>query len=185
LGDTYNVRVARGSSLIDYSLVMTARPNWQKLWLVQVPLLIISWVFSATGLGVGLIAARDRVARLYAIAALLIGAVLIPNGVFIGDALHGRSRAALSTAAAFTAFVFPLIYHFLMEFPPGIAPTLVWSRVTIFLYAWGTAPFPLTIVVHPMRGRRRSAVDSDHDQAQQSCCEHPTRRSFEPPITFP
>src|SRR5688572_9167654 len=65
-GDTYSVRVARGSSIIDYSLMMTARPNLQKLWLVQVPLLIIALVFSATGLGVGLIAVRDRVARLYA-----------------------------------------------------------------------------------------------------------------------
>ncbi len=147
-GDAYSVRVARGSSIIDYSLVMTARPNLQKLWLVQVPLLIISLVFSATGLAVGLIAARDRVARLYAIGALLIGALLIPNGVFIGDALHGGSRAALSTAAAFTPFVFPMIYHFLLEFPPGVAQTRVWSLIKIFLYAWGTALFPLTVATH-------------------------------------
>ena len=115
-GDAYSVRVARDSSIIDHSLVMTARPNLQKLWFVQVPVLVISLVFAATGLGVGLIAANDRVARLYAIAALLIGAVLIPNGVFIGDPLHGRSRAALSLATVFTPFVFPIIYHFLLEF---------------------------------------------------------------------
>ena len=105
-------------------------------------------VFAATGLGVGLIAANDRVARLYAIAALLIGAVLIPNGVFIVDPLHGRSRAALSLATVFTPFVFPIIYHFLLEFPPGVAPTRVWSRLKIFLYAWAVALFPLTVVTH-------------------------------------
>lgn len=147
-GDTYSVRVARGSSVSDYSLQMTARPNLQKLWLVQVPLLIIALVFSATGLGVGLIAANDRVARLYATAALLTGAVLIPNGVFIGDALHGRSRAAISLAMPFTPFVFPIFYHFLLEFPPGVAQTRVWSRLKIFLYAWAVALFPLTVVTH-------------------------------------
>ena len=127
---------------------MTARPNLQKLWLVQVPLLIIALVFAATGLGVGLIAANDRVARLYAIAALLIGAVLIPSGVFIGDALHGRSRAAMSLATVFTPFVFPTVYHFLLEFTPGVAPTRVWSRLKIFLYAWAVALVPLTAVTH-------------------------------------
>ena len=147
-GDTYSVRVARGSSIIDYSLVMTARPNLQRLWLIQVPLLIISLVFFATGLGVGLIAARDRVARLYAIGALLIGALIIPAGVFIGDALYSRGGAVLATAAVFMPFVFPLIFHFLLEFPPGVAQTRAWSRVKIVLYAWGTALFPLTVATH-------------------------------------
>jgi hypothetical protein len=150
-GDTYSVRVARGSSISDYSLQMTARPNLQKVWLVQVPLLIIALVFSATGLGVGVIAARDRVARLYAIAALLIGALLIPNGVFMGDVLHGRSRAALSLATAFTPFVYPIIYHLFLEFPPGVAQAPVLSRVKIFLYAGATALFPL--IVAPHRGK--------------------------------
>ena len=119
-----------------------------KLWLVQVPLLIIAMVFSATGLGVGVIAAHDRVARLYAMASLLIGALLIPNGVFIGDPLHGLSRAALSMATVLTPFVYPIVYHFALEFPPGIAQTRLLSRVKVFLYAWAAALCPLIVATH-------------------------------------
>ena len=119
-GDRYRIRVEHDGAPIERELTASARSNLQKVWLIQVPLLAISFCFFATGLGVALSSARTRVARLYAIAALAVAAQLIPGGVFLGDLLHGRDRLVLLAVASVVPFVYPIIYQFFAEFPPGV-----------------------------------------------------------------
>jgi len=142
-GDSYTIRVVRGPSEHDYRLIAGGRRNLRKVWVVQVPLLLLSFSFYATGLLVGLVRPGDRVARLYALLALFLAAALVPFGVFIGEPLYGRDRVVLSLARLFQPFVIPLVYHFFTEFPPGVPGRRAWASVRIAFHAWAAVMFPI------------------------------------------
>ena len=147
-GDRYQIGVERDGAPIEHELTASARSNVQKVWLIQVPLLAISFCFFATGLGVALISARTRVARLYAIAALAVAAQLIPGGVFLGDLLHGRDRLVLLAVASLLPFVWPVVYQFFAEFPPGVPRALLWRRVRFILFVWAATFFPVNALTN-------------------------------------
>ena len=147
-GDRYRVGVQQDAATIDHELTVMTRSNLQKVWLIQVPLLAISFCFFVTGLGVALLSARARVARLYAATAFIVAALLIPGGVFLGDVLHGRDRLILLVVASITPFVYPVIYQFFVEFPPGVSRHAFWHRLTFFLYAWAAAFFPVNALTN-------------------------------------
>jgi tRNA A-37 threonylcarbamoyl transferase component Bud32 len=159
-GDRYRIGVERDGVPIEHELTVSARSNLQKVWLIQVPLLAISFCFFATGLGVSLISARARVARLYAIAALAVAAVLIPGGVFLGDLLHGRDRLVLLAVASVAPFVYPTVYQFFAEFPPGVPQAVLWRRVRFMLFAWGAAFFPVNALTNVAAAHGSSAAVS-------------------------
>ena len=141
-GDRYRVRVQRDLATIDRELTVAARSNLREVWLIQIPLLVISSVLR-DGARRGAVSAHVRVARLYATTALLVAALLIPGGVFLGDLLHGRDRLVLLAVASFIPFVYPVIYQFFAEFPPGAPRHWFWHRLTFVLYAWAAAFFPV------------------------------------------
>jgi tRNA A-37 threonylcarbamoyl transferase component Bud32/GAF domain-containing protein len=147
-GNRYRVGVQHDGTTVDHELTVAARSNLQKVWLIQVPLLAISFCFFVTGLGVALMSSRARVARLYAVAALVIAALLIPGGVFLGDVLHGRDRLILLAVASITPFVYPVIYQFFVEFPPGVSRHPFWHRLKFLLYAWAAAFFPVNALTN-------------------------------------
>ena len=90
-----------------------------------------------------------RVARLYAALAFVVGALLIPGGVFLGDVLHGNDRRVLLSVASITPFVYPVIYRFSAEFPPGVSRQPFWNRgVPFLLFAWADAFFPVNLLTH-------------------------------------
>ena len=62
-GDRYRVGIERNGNALEHELTVTSRSNLQKVWMIQVPLLVISLAFVATGLGVALMSPRARVAR--------------------------------------------------------------------------------------------------------------------------
>jgi hypothetical protein len=129
-GDRYRVGVEHDGTATEHALTAGSRSSLQKVWLIQAPLLAISFAFVATGLGVALMSAQARVARLYAALAFTLGAMLIPGGVFLGDVLHGSDRVVLLAVASFLPFVYPVIYRFFAEFPPGVPRHPIWKGVT-------------------------------------------------------
>jgi tRNA A-37 threonylcarbamoyl transferase component Bud32 len=147
-GNHYVVSVEQDGAPIEHELTASSRSNPQKVWLIQVPLLVISFCFFATGVGVALVSPRARVARLYAIAALAVAAQLIPGGVLLGDLLHGRDRLVLLAVASLIPFVYPVIYQFFAEFPPGVPQAIFWRRVKFILFAWAAAFFPVNALTN-------------------------------------
>lgn len=147
-GDRYRVGVQRDGAPTEYELTAAARSNLPKVWLIQVPLLAVSLCFFATGLGVAVVSPRARVARLYAIAALSVAALLIPGGVFLGDLLHGRDRRVMFVVASVAPFVYPVIYQFFAEFPPGVPQAVLWRRVRLVLFAWAAVFFPVNALTN-------------------------------------
>ena len=166
-GDRYRIRVEHDGAPLEHELPAAARSNLQRVWLIQVPLLAISFCFFATGVGVASIAARARVARLYAIAALAVAAQLIPGGVFLGDLLHGRDRLVLLAVASVVPFVYPIIYQFFAEFPPGVPQAPLWRRVRFMLFVWAALFLPVNALVNVAAARGSPA-------AVASIVSHPT-----------
>ena len=152
-GDRYRVGVRQDGAASEHELTAAARSNPHKVWMIQVPLLAISFCFFSTGLTVSLTAARARIARLYAALALFVAALLIPGGVFLGDVLHGRDRMILLAVASLMPFVYPVIYQFFAEFPPGVPRHPFWHRLTFVLYAWAAAFFPVNALTNAAAAR--------------------------------
>ena len=159
-GDRYRVGIEHDGNAVERELTVGSRSNLQKLWLIQVPLLVVSFAFSATGLGVALISAHARVARLYATLAFLVGALLIPLGVFFGDVRHGTERVVSLTVAAIFPFVYPAIYQFFAEFPPGVPRRPFWNGVSFLLFAWAAAFFPVNVSTNIAAARGTEAAAS-------------------------
>ena len=147
-GDRYRVGIERDGNALEHELTVASRSNPQRVWLIQVPLLAISLVFVVTGLGVALMSPHARVARLYAALAFVVGALLIPGGVFLGNVLHDNDRNVLLTVASITPFVYPVIYHFYAEFPPGVPRHQFWNSVKYLLFAWAAALFPVNALTN-------------------------------------
>ena len=54
----------------------------------------------------------------------------------------------LLAVASVTPLVFPVIYQFFAEFPPGVSPHPFWKRVTFLLFAWAAAFFPVNALTN-------------------------------------
>jgi hypothetical protein len=124
-GDTYQVTVERSGQIVALDLAM-GRAGADRMWLTRWLLAIVSLAFFVSGCVIGLLRPDDRIARLYASLAMLIGIVLLPFGVFGGDLRRGFARAVLMHARVAAPIMFAVAYEFFRRFPPGIRESRVW-----------------------------------------------------------
>jgi hypothetical protein len=145
-GERFPMRIARDGQEVEVSLPAPVVHDSRQLWFVQIPLLLISFSFFASGLVVGLLRPEDRVARLYAALALVVAVALLPYGVFVYQAWERPERMALAAARVLAPLVHPLALHFFVAFPPSPRRSRVWPPLVRVFYAWGAMLFPGAIV---------------------------------------
>ena len=81
-GDRYRVGIEHNGNALEHELTVASRSTLQKVWLIQVPLLVVSFAFFVSGLGVALMSPRARVAQLYAALALVVARCSFPEACF-------------------------------------------------------------------------------------------------------
>jgi hypothetical protein len=152
-GDVYPVTIERAGQIIDRQLAMSRATGGDLALVIQLPLMIVSLAFFVSGCMIGWLRPGDRIARLYAMLAILIGIVLLPFGVFSSELRYRPARSVLLFARVAAPIMFVVAYQFFRRFPPGIRESRAWNVIGSVITAWAALLVPAAVVTAAVLSR--------------------------------
>jgi hypothetical protein len=140
-GEPYTLRVARADGVHEFTLTTHLRRLGPPP-LVFVAGVVVSLVYFAFALVVGLLKPAERAAQVASLAAFGV-ALYVLNPLLQYPDSHGFLRGAAEYAYYAAYFLHPLdaalAYHFFYRFPPGVRTGRFWSVVCALLYTLAAA----------------------------------------------
>jgi eukaryotic-like serine/threonine-protein kinase len=138
-GGEYTLRVALPDGEREVALTAGSQqaPRWRGTFAVR---LLVALVLCSTGLAVGLLRPREKVARLYSLSALLSAPVFFANPLLLdllwSGVLGVPEALVVWLARIHSPFHGAVGFHFAAEFPGGAAPSRACRRWRWTFYAW-------------------------------------------------